>query len=284
MNSLRANGNGLIPNAINSTRSNGTLTSTLSAVTNSITNTFSNNSASNNNTLAFTDDDVDENVIYDTIKYEKIVYEKRKPQRPPLKTQVSNWLMVFFALMWKNYLTDLRDPLAVCFQFVLPITQVILFSLCIGGSPINIPVGIVNEEALQPGGADLSTLFVRHINNSLIKIKEYDDMEEAWRAAKNLEVWAVVHIRSNFSEATYHKYENQDSEEYYLTNEASLDSKLVEAFEKPTKHNFKIEDFNPLLNSRITVHADMTNKIGKQRDIFHSNSLTLKTPVDVWTP
>lgn len=270
-NSMRANGNGVLPNAVSSGRSNGTLTSTLSntlaSVTNSLTSTFSNNSASNNNNTLIKVP-ASHSAFSDNIDCGSIVYETRKPYKPPLKTRVSNWLMVFFALMWKNYLTDLRDPLAVCFQFVLPITQVILFSLCIGGSPINIPVGIVNEEALQPGGPDLSNLFVRHINNSLIKIKEYDDMDEAWRAAKNLEVWAVVHIRSNFSEATYHKYENQDSDEYYLTNEAALDRKLVEAFEKPTKHNFKIEDFNPLLNSRITVHADMTNKIGKKSKWF----------------
>lgn len=128
--SLRSNGNALTNNAINnnSTRSN-TLTSTL---TDTMDDTFStnNNSTTNNNTT-FSDD----------IEYGSIVYEQRKPYKPPLRTRISNWLMVFFALMWKNYLTDLRDPLAVCFQFVLPITQVILFSLCIGGSPINIPIG-----------------------------------------------------------------------------------------------------------------------------------------------
>lgn len=87
-------------------------------------------------------------------------------------------------------------------------------------------------------------------------------MDVAWQAAKNLEIWAIVHIRSNFSEATYHKYENSDSEEYYLDNN-NLDRKIVEAFERSNEHNFKIDEFNPLLNSRITVHADMTNKIGK---------------------
>lgn len=197
----------------------------------------------------------------DSVDCGSIIYEQNKPYKKPLKTRLSNWFMVFFALMWKNYLTDLRDPLAVCFQFVLPITQVILFSLCIGGSPVNIPIGLVNEEAQQLGGPDLSNLFIRHINNSLIKIREFDDMDVAWKAAKELEIWAIVHIRSNFSEATYHKYESPDSEEYYLSNEANLDRKVIEAFEKPTKHNFKLEDFNPLLNSRITVHADMTNKV-----------------------
>ena len=269
-NSIKVNGNALMSNAINNSKSNtltsaltNTLSNTLATVTNSISNTFSNNnsttttSISNNNTLTITATN-NNTTFSDNIECGAIVYEQRKPHKPPLKTRISNWLMVFFALMWKNYLTDLRDPLAVCFQFVLPITQVILFSLCIGGSPINIPIGIVNEEALQPGGSDLSNLFVKHINNSLIKIIEYEDMELAWKAAKNLEVWAIVHIRSNFSDATYHKFENPDSEEYYSSYETSLDSKLAEAFDKPTKHNFKLEEFNPLLNSRITVHADMT--------------------------
>lgn len=86
-------------------------------------------------------------------------------------------------------------------------------------------------------------------------------MEVAWKAAKDLEIWAIVHIRSNFSDATYHKFESPDSEEYYSSYIKNLDSKTLEAFEKPTKHDFQIEEFNPLFNSKITVHADMTNKI-----------------------
>lgn len=133
-NSFKANGNALINNNDDSNTKSNTLTNNLTNKIASIANGF-NTSANNNNSTANNTNFNDNN------GYDSIIYEQRKPYKPPLTTRISNWLMVFFALMWKNYLTDLRDPLAVCFQFVLPITQVILFSLCIGGSPINIPIG-----------------------------------------------------------------------------------------------------------------------------------------------
>lgn len=131
-NSIKVNGNAIMSNAINNAKSN-TLTSTLSTVS-SKPNAFLNNSTvTNNNNLTTITTANNNSTFSDTIEYGPITYEQRKPFKPPIRTRIKNWLMVFFALMWKNYLTDLRDPLAVCFQFVLPITQVILFSLCIGG-------------------------------------------------------------------------------------------------------------------------------------------------------
>ena len=200
--------------------------------------------------------------------------------RPSWSQQFHKWFTIFTALLWKNYLTDLRDPLAICFQFVLPITQVILFSLCIGGSPVNIPIGVVNEEVPNTWGSsltnttttsgELSPLFMRHINNSLIQIRTYPDMESAWAAARRLDVWAIIHIRKNFTDALYERLENGESlystgddDDTNDTKAAELRARLERLMNEPANHipDELEKQFNPILNGRITVHADMTNKI-----------------------
>jgi len=58
----------------------------------------------------------------------------------------SEYWATTMALFWKNCTRLRRNIPVLLFQFALPAIQVILFCICIGADPFNIPVAIVNEE------------------------------------------------------------------------------------------------------------------------------------------
>lgn len=59
---------------------------------------------------------------------------------------LSEYWQTTTALFWKNCTRLRRNIPVLLFQFALPAIQVILFCICIGADPFNIPVAIVNEE------------------------------------------------------------------------------------------------------------------------------------------
>jgi ABC-type multidrug transport system ATPase subunit/ABC-type polysaccharide/polyol phosphate export permease len=191
------------------------------------------------------------------------LHEPPLPRRP-LSIRLRAWLGVFVALLWKNYLTDMRDPLAVCFQFVLPITQVVLFSLCIGGAPVHVPIAVVNDEIpfhSTPTGHELSPLLLKHINSSLVSLRTFESMDTALAAARRLDVWAVLHIRSNFSEALLERLDSESP----LAHE-HLDASVVDALDRPAPFydpvgNRSSPQLHTLLAGRVSLHADMTNQV-----------------------
>src|SRR5690606_21927706 len=124
--------------------------------------------------------------------------------------------------------------------------------------------GLNLSSSSSSSNGELSPQFIRHINNSLIQIRQYPDIETAWQAARNLDVWAVVHIRKNFTDAIYEKLDNPNSEAFYVKSDPSdEDIRLDQYLSEPTSHipHDLERKFHPLISGRITVHADMTNKI-----------------------
>ena len=114
------------------------------------------------------------------------------------KSFCSNWIYVFLTVLWRCLIRDLRDPLAISFQYVIPIMQVILFSICIGGEPFDIPLAIVNEE----GGNGLSSRFVNGIDSNLFRVSHYSNIDVALEAVRKLEAWGALRLRHNFTEGT----------------------------------------------------------------------------------
>ena len=76
----------------------------------------------------------------------------------------SEYWATTMALFWKNCTRLRRNIPVLLFQFALPAIQVILFCICIGADPFNIPVAIVNEE--EP--PFLSKLFLDKLDPYLV--------------------------------------------------------------------------------------------------------------------
>lgn len=81
------------------------------------------------------------------------------------------------------------------FQFALPAIQVILFCICIGADPFNIPVAIVNEE----NPPFLSKLFLDKLDPYLVHQTNFSSFDEAIEAVKRGDMWGVLHIKDRFS-------------------------------------------------------------------------------------
>lgn len=143
-------------------------------------------------------------------------------------------------ITWKNYIRLKRNVPLLLFQFVLPAIQVILFCICVGNDPFDIPVAVVNEESSADSIAALSSQFLRSVDTHLVRQVNFTNLEaaiESVRAGKN---WGVVHIPENFTISIHKRF-------------AGLEGEL---------------DDSTLENSTIKVYPDMTNQpIGHAMDV-----------------
>lgn len=96
---------------------------------------------------------------------------------------------------YNRTLINYFHPRVLLFQFALPAIQVILFCICIGADPFNIPVAIVNEE--DP--PILSKLFLGKLDPYLVHQTNFTNFTEAIEAVKRGEMWGVLHIKDRFS-------------------------------------------------------------------------------------
>jgi hypothetical protein len=106
------------------------------------------------------------------------------------------WWKTLMAVTWKNYVRLRRNPPVLVFQFMLPAIQVILFCLCIGGEPFDVPVAVVNEESVPKS----SLQFLNGLNKKVIRQIKYDNLTSAIDAVKKGHVWGAIHIPDKYSE------------------------------------------------------------------------------------
>ena len=154
--------------------------------------------------------------------------ETRKRQTEGWKNQCVDSTMRVNALVHKN-LTRLRRNLPVLlFQFLLPSIEVILFSICIGSDPFDIPVAVHNQDQV----GQLSHWYLRTIDNHTVRQIPHSNLNEALNAVRRGEAWAAIAIKPNFSVAL--------TERHFLGLAAD---------------NFTID------RSNIYIFVDMTNQL-----------------------
>lgn len=157
------------------------------------------------------------------------VQENRLPYTFPRgTTSLSRTLSQFHALMSKYMIQISRQPESVVGQFILPIICLVMFCICIGGTPSQLPVAVINEE--DP--PYLSTTLLNSMNPYILKQINYTSLEEGMADVRTGKIWGVLHIKSNFSEAiTQRIFFDEDA-----TNE-TIDQ------------------------SNVKLYADLTNKV-----------------------
>lgn len=106
------------------------------------------------------------------------------------------WWQTLAAVTWKNYIRLRRNPPVLVFQFMLPAVQVILFCLCIGGEPFDVPVAVVNEESTPRS----SLQFLNGLNKKVIRQIKYDNLTSAIDAVRRGKVWGAIHIPDKYSQ------------------------------------------------------------------------------------
>lgn len=106
------------------------------------------------------------------------------------------WWKTLMAVTWKNYIRLRRNPPVLVFQFMLPAIQVILFCLCIGGDPFDVPVAIVNDELVPRS----SQQFLNGLNKKIIRQVKYDNLTSAIEDVRRGKVWGAIHIPDKYSQ------------------------------------------------------------------------------------
>nr|CAH7736596.1 unnamed protein product [Callosobruchus chinensis] len=118
------------------------------------------------------------------------------------------------ALLQKNFLRMWRNVGVMLFIFALPVMQVILFCLAIGGDPKDLKLAIVNHEANYTNMSyqycptklgckmeNLSCRYLEALNVSTIEKNYYPDPESARRAVREGEAWGAMYFTENFTDA-----------------------------------------------------------------------------------
>ncbi|XP_071250602.1 ABC transporter G family member 20-like isoform X2 [Salvelinus alpinus] len=145
------------------------------------------------------------------------------------------------ALMIKTMVRMKRMPGSLCFQFLLPVIQISLMCLCIGGDPKEIQVAVVNNET---SSSSFSQSLLSFLDNSSVQQVNLSHAE-AFAGAYNGEYWGVIGFGKNFtSYLTKRMIQRQVSKEVVdggsvhvwldLTNQQiamMLQKKLADAFE-----------------------------------------------------
>ncbi|KAI1287610.1 ABC transporter G family member 20 [Halotydeus destructor] len=132
------------------------------------------------------------------------------------------------ALFHKNVIRLRRNLPVLLFQFLLPSIEVILFCICIGQDPFNIPIAVHNAET-SPA---YSLEFMKHIDNSTIQLVQYNSTEDALNSVRHGDTWGALTIGRNFTNALQMR----------VLMSGSVDNVTIE-------------------ESNVRVYLDMTNQI-----------------------
>ncbi|TRY83807.1 hypothetical protein DNTS_035375 [Danionella cerebrum] len=99
------------------------------------------------------------------------------------------------ALMIKTLVRMRRMPGSICFQFLLPVIQICLMCLCIGGDPKDIDVAVVNNES-SPSAFSVSLLsFLDNTSVHQVGLSR----AEAFSGILNGEYWGIIEFGENFT-------------------------------------------------------------------------------------
>lgn len=169
-------------------------------------------------------------------KFEKFEVEDTPPGKiARYKQEVAYSCNRVGALTSKNFARLMRNLPVLMFQFLLPSVEVILFCLCIGQEPFNLPVSIYNEEMLNMNSTEMSIgdtyghQFLNKISNRSVIQMPCESKDDALESVRLGKAWAAMVIPENFTE----------------------DLKL----------RFLMNDQNPdqLYGSSVHLHLDMSN-------------------------
>lgn len=141
------------------------------------------------------------------------------------------WLIKLICVSKKVHRQTFRQSNHLALQFILPLVSLMLFCCCIGTTPKNIAVGVVNNES----PALLSALYLQQIDESMIHLIHYETEKQAAHAVASQYIWGYLLIHQNYSESLIRRAHFQETSEA-ITNE--------------TIHL-----------STIHIHADITNKV-----------------------
>ncbi|XP_014283298.3 ABC transporter G family member 23 [Halyomorpha halys] len=159
------------------------------------------------------------------------VQEKNKDMDPPVMSSKNTPLpfkkasifkkSCFYAELVKNMFFVWRNKPMLIFLFGLPIVVTLLFNICIGHKVTGLRVAMLNKEVVN-GVADcdqfhyhgcnlsfpLGCRLVRTLQSNDVDLIQFDDIEEAYSAARNNDVWGVIEVPENYTAGMLNRLTN----------------------------------------------------------------------------
>ncbi|PAA75845.1 hypothetical protein BOX15_Mlig020348g2 [Macrostomum lignano] len=108
------------------------------------------------------------------------------------------------AVVGKNFNNLRRRLTFLAFQFILPIIQIVLFCVCVGGDPFGLTLASVNLDS----SGELGAKFMTYLDNNTFHVKPFKSLEEARTEVRNVRAWAVLSLGSNFSTDLLARFSN----------------------------------------------------------------------------
>ncbi|XP_041866452.1 ABC transporter G family member 20 isoform X2 [Melanotaenia boesemani] len=99
------------------------------------------------------------------------------------------------ALIIKTIVRMKRMPGSLCFQFLLPVIQISLICLCVGGDPRGIQVAVVNNETSPNSFSQSMLSFLDNSSVQQVPLSQNDAFEGVY----NGEYWGVIGFGKNFT-------------------------------------------------------------------------------------
>ena len=188
------------------------------------------------------------------------------------RTFQSNWKMRIMALLYKNALQFLRHPGGFLFSIVLPVLEMMLFFHTIGPDPKNLKIYVVNEEIGACNNqkylgnvtyyneehtckfTDLSCRFIASMDDDILKMKFYDNYEEAKeKLMHNRDAVGIMYFQRNFSLGMEQKLENMLTVSDDVISASMIDVELhtpgreIILFVKQYLYKMFIEEFEKIV-------------------------------------
>ncbi len=104
------------------------------------------------------------------------------------------------ACVLKDSVILIRNKPLMVFQFLLPLIQISIILLAIGGNPKDVPIAVVNEDQGYMFGASLSERYISYLQKGdLVKLEFYKTLDEAEDSALNGKVTGVAYFGQNYT-------------------------------------------------------------------------------------
>lgn len=131
---------------------------------------------------------------------EKIVFNTSKYFKGEYKHKFSKYsfsLSRLNANLYKDTIKCKRNTKLLLVQLLIPIIQITFFCLCIGRTPKNLPIGIINND--KEAEYDIATNIIDHMSNDIFIKNFYDNFDAAYNEFKNEKIFALILFDKRFS-------------------------------------------------------------------------------------
>lgn len=234
------------------------------------------------------------------------------PAGDGLRRRISKGVTLFWALLYKNYRRNVNSIPLLAFQFMLPMIQMISFSLCVGGRPTSVGLGVVNQdspisflpsasfdlgfnetananhydESLSSDQNDsLSLSYLSYIDKSMINVKLYDDLSEALDEVRQAKLWAVLVIGPNFTSSIRKRF---DLENFYQLDLTTINQSVIRLYpDRSNKildmicHRSLVDSYRKFLAEEFEHFKRMPVEIAKP--IFDIKPNVISNSIDGYT-